>query len=141
MRSMGRMCFCSAIGCLLGMLVRGWGLKVDRYSWMITVAGMFFGERESGREHLLQHLSCENWVSQFQDLRNFHLGTCSTKSGEIWHAQTFFPLRMMRFGATMTGNKMRIAVHSVCVAWRSSLSSILILLVQWDGYVAVCCCF
>lgn len=86
MRSMGRMCFCSAIGCLLGMLVRGWGLKMDRYSWMITVAGMFFGEKkgtekgsEKGTEKGTPWNTCHVKIGflHFRILGTciFHLGT------------------------------------------------------------------
>ena len=53
MSSMKYLCGSAAFGCLLGILVRAWGLRLDRYIWVVCVAAMLFGSADAQKMHIV----------------------------------------------------------------------------------------
>lgn len=53
MSSMKYLCASAAFGCLLGMLVRAWGLRLDRYLWLVSVAAMLFGSANAQKMQIV----------------------------------------------------------------------------------------
>lgn len=78
MSSMKYLCASAAFGCLLGMLVRAWGLRLDRYLWLVSVAAMLGTTITDNKSRIVMHCLCE--MICFIEL----VDTAGFPTGEVW---------------------------------------------------------